>query len=60
MTDRYLDELDGFVKRLIEDLNTMDPNEAKKVATDTLIRIGVLREDGSRKEQIVTGDFFGW
>ena len=38
----------------------MDQEEAKKISIETLIRTGVLDENGQTKEQIVTGDFFGW
>ena len=60
MTDNDINELEEFVNRLINDLQTMDVNAAREIATQTLIRTGVLNEDGSHKEQIVTGDFFGW
>lgn len=38
----------------------MDREEAKKISKETLIKTGVLDENGNAKENIVTGDFFGW
>lgn len=54
------EEYDESVKNYIKELQMMDQEEAKKISIETLIRTGVLDENGQTKEQIVTGDFFGW
>lgn len=41
-------------------LASMSSEEAKAFSQDVLTQIGVLDEKGTPKEQIVTGDFFGW
>jgi hypothetical protein len=48
------------MQEYIEKLRTMDREEAKKVSKEALIKAGVLDENGNAKENIVTGDFFGW
>lgn len=48
------------VKRYIEELKSLNPEEAKKVSIEALKQSGVLDEQGNPKETIVTGDFFGW
>ena len=47
-------------EKYIDWLRSLPPDEGRRVATESLIETGVLNEDGSPKEQIVTGDFFGW
>lgn len=37
-----------------ENLKKTDPEEAKRISREALIRSGVLNEDGSKKERIVT------
>ena len=54
------EEYEESVKNYIKELQMMDQEEAKKISIETLIRTGVLDENGQTKEQIVTGDFFGW
>lgn len=53
-------EFESFVDSLLREFDLMDSEEKKEHATNMLIKIGALNEDGSEKEQIVTGDFFGW
>lgn len=48
------------MQEYINKLRTMDREEAKKISKETLIKTGVLDENGNAKENIVTGDFFGW
>ena len=54
------EEYEESVKNYIKELQMMDQEEAKKISIETLIRTEVLDENGQTKEQIVTGDFFGW
>ncbi len=54
------EEYEESVRNYIKELEMMDQEEAKKISIETLIRTGVLDENGQTKEQIVTGDFFGW
>lgn len=54
------DEYIRGMREYIENLKTMEREQAKKIARDTLIKTGVLDENGNSKENIVTGDFFGW
>ena len=42
------------------ELKRKDPEKAKEIAKKDLIDIGVLDEQGNPKENIVTGQFFGW
>ena len=48
------------MQEYIDKLRTMDREEAKKISKEALIKAGVLDENGNAKENIVTGDFFGW
>ena len=52
MMQEYLDEF--------RELKRKDPEKAKEIAKQDLIDIGVLDEHGNPKENIVTGQFFGW
>ena len=55
MMQEYLDEF--------RELKRKDPEKAKEIAKQDLIDIGVLDEldeQGNPKENIVTGQFFGW
>ena len=54
------DELIKSMNEYIKELDNMNEKDAKKIATESLIRMGVLDENGNTKEDIVTGDFFGW
>lgn len=62
MQTTYAQVADALRKAIVdfEELKKNDPEEAKKQSTESLIRAGILNEDGSPKEQIVTGMFFGW
>ena len=55
-----IDDLMKSVNDYIQEFKSMDKEEAKKIAKETLIETGVLDENGKPKETIVTGDFFGW
>ncbi|MBR1598224.1 MAG: hypothetical protein IJ661_04815 [Lachnospiraceae bacterium] len=55
-----IEEFSSGIKEYIEKLKNMDPEEAKKISIDALKQTGVLDENGNTKENIVTGDFFGW
>ncbi len=55
-----IEEFEQGVDEYLKKLDAMEENEAKKIARETLIRTGVLDSNGNPKEQIVTGDFFGW
>ncbi|MBE6843982.1 MAG: hypothetical protein E7510_14370 [Ruminococcus sp.] len=55
-----VDELIKSMNEYIKELDNMNEKDAKKIATESLIRMGVLDENGNTKEDIVTGDFFGW
>ena len=48
------------MQEYIDKLRTMDREEAKKISKEALIKAGVLDENENAKENIVTGDFFGW
>ena len=48
------------MQEYINKLRTMDREEAKKIAKENLTQAGILDENGKTKENIVTGDFFGW
>lgn len=56
----YVDAIETDINRLITELKSMNPEDAKKQSKEALIRMGVLDENGRTKKQIVTGDFFGW
>ena len=45
---------------LQDEMDSMFKDEASKFAEKWLIGIGTLNADGTEKEQIVEGDFFGW
>ena len=45
---------------LEEKLDSMPEEDAKEYITQMLIQEGSLNPDGTPKEQIVNGDFFGW
>lgn len=55
-----VDELIKSMNEYIKELDNMNEKDAKKIATESLIRMGILDENGNTKEDIVTGDFFGW
>lgn len=55
-----VDELIKSMNEYIKELDNMNEKDAKKIATESLVRMGVLDENGNTKEDIVTGDFFGW
>lgn len=48
------------MQEYINKLRTMDREEAKIIAKENLTKAGILDENGKTKENIVTGDFFGW
>ena len=52
MMKEYLEEF--------RELKRNNPEKAKEIAKQDLIDIGVLDEQGNPKENIVTGQFFGW
>ena len=54
------EEFAKSVKKYIDSLKAMDPEKARQISRETLIKTGVLDENGNTKETIVTGDFFGW
>ncbi|MCR5728041.1 MAG: hypothetical protein K6G24_11310 [Lachnospiraceae bacterium] len=60
ITQTVVDDVRTDANQFIKNLKSMPPEEAKRVAKDMLKRIGALDENGNPKEQIVTGDFFGW
>ena len=45
---------------LQDELNNMPADDAREYATQLWIDAGILNADGTEKEQIVEGDFFGW
>ena len=47
-------------ERFINKINNMPKAEALEYIDSLLIEAGILDENGKEKEQIVTGDFFGW
>ena len=47
-------------KNFLEKIYSMTKEDANNYITAMLIDAGILDEDGKEKEQIVTGDFFGW
>ena len=60
ITQGYVDAIETDINRLITELKSMNPEDAKKQSKEALIRMGVLDENGRTKKQIVTEDFFGW
>lgn len=54
--EEYIRGMQEYTKKLME----MDREQAKKISKETLIKAGILDENGNAKENIVTGDFFGW
>lgn len=60
ITTEDINGLELAVNDMIQRLDNMPENEAVEYATNVLIEAGVLNSDGSEKEQIVNGDFFGW
>ena len=55
-----LEEFDQGVDEYLKKLDAMDDDEAKKYATEVLIKTGAFDANGKPKKQIVDGDFFGW
>ena len=47
-------------RMLQDELNNMSEGDARECATQLWIDAGILNADGTEKEQIVEGDFFGW
>lgn len=60
ITQKDVDMFEKVSQDFISKLNAMPDDEAKEFATRWLINLGALDENGKAKEQIVTGDFFGW
>ena len=60
ITTEDVNGLEMAVNDMIQRLDNMPDSEAVQFATDVLIEAGVLNSDGSEKEQIVNGYFFGW
>lgn len=60
VTQADVDGVAETAKRFIAKLSSMPEEEAKAYSKDVLIQIGALDKNGQVKEQIVTGDFFGW
>ena len=58
-TDNMLQGMRQVIKNL-EKLEKENPEEAKRQAIEALIKSGVLNEDGSTKEQIVTESHIGY
>ena len=50
------EEFNASADEYIKMIDNMDEEEIKQI----LIRTGVLDANGKPKDQIVTGDFFGW
>ncbi len=48
------------MQEYIERLKNMDKEQAKQKAIENLTKAGILDENGNTKENLVTGDFFGW
>ncbi|MBR1692462.1 MAG: hypothetical protein IJ711_06760 [Lachnospiraceae bacterium] len=48
------------VRDYIEKLKNMPKEQAREISLQNLISAGILNEDGTDKENIVNGDFFGW
>ena len=48
------------MQEYIERLKNMDKEQAKKKAIENLTKAGILDENGNTKENLVTGNFFGW
>lgn len=55
-----IEELTKGVNEYIANLKAMPEDKAREISLNTLKRTGVVDENGNTKEQIVTGDFFGW
>lgn len=62
MQTTYAQVADALRKAIadFEELKKNDPERAKKESEEFLIKSGIYNEDGTPKEQIVTGMFFGW
>ena len=60
ITQEDIDGLSMALEEFRNDLSTMTNDEAQAYCTNIMIQTGVLNEDGTPKEQIVNGDFFGW
>jgi DNA polymerase III alpha subunit len=48
------------MQEYIERMKNMDKEQAKQKAIENLTKAGILDENGNTKENLVTGDFFGW
>lgn len=60
ITNADVEGVERAAQAILSSIDQMDKNEANQFITQWLIDTGALNEDGSEKEQIVTGDFFGW
>lgn len=60
ITQQLVDDMEVYAKKFVEELNAMDDESAKEFAIKELDSMGLLDENKRPKEQIVTGDFFGW
>lgn len=60
MDEFYLAEYTRAVEEYIEALMALPKDEARRLSLKNLIDAGIVNPDGTPKEQIVNGDFFGW
>ena len=60
VTQNDVDSFDELKNRFIDDIKSMSKEDALDYVSRLLIDAGILDKNGNEKEQIVTGDFFGW
>ena len=60
ITDEMVEGIEQAAQKMITQIEQMDQDEKDAFITKLLIDTGALNADGTEKEQIVTGDFFGW
>ena len=58
ITNADVEGVERAAQAILSSIDQMDKKEANQFITQWLIDTGALNEDGSEKEQIVTGDFW--
>ena len=60
ITNADVEGVERAAQDVLARIEQMNRSEANQFITQWLIDTGALNEDGTEKDQIVTGDFFGW
>ena len=60
VTQADVDLFEDLKNQFMSNIDSMSKEDALNYVNGLLIEAGILDKNGNEKEQIVTGDFFGW